>query len=227
MFGDLGLKLVQEARAAEINQTLPPYNDELVRLVMLETRQLQTHISGLLQEAGGVQAAESEEGLAGQLITHHAAAQRNKRCLLAYHNVRLQYLQSIIWSKGGSLELTLNHSIESPARLMAHEADKTTLKSRCSMAELAFVRQYADLNRAYKSEFLDVVDISASLGRSTRADDIGPIKELMVSIVSHVDAKDVQTERGSISLRRGERMRILRSEVDALIMRGWVSVLDE
>lgn len=227
MFGDLGLKLVQEARAAEINQTLPPYNDELVRLVMLETRQLQTHLSELVQKAGGVQTAESDQGLAGQLVTHHAAAQRNKRCLLAYHHVRLQYLQSILWLKGGSLDLTLNHSIESNVRLMAHESDKITLKSRCSMAELTFIRHYAELNRAYKSEYLDVIDISANLSRSAKIDDIGPMKELMVSIVSHVDAKDVQTERGSINLRTGERIRILRSEVDALIMRGWVSVLDE
>lgn len=177
--------------------------------------------------SAGMEAAESDPGLAAQLVTHHAAAQRNKRCLLAYHNVRLDYLKTILWSKSGSLDLTLNHVIETPTRLLAHEAHKTTLRSRLSGAELDFLRQYSELNLAYKSEYLDIVDVAGSLQRGAGQDDVGPIKELMVSIVAHVDAKDVQTERGSISLRRGERMRVLRSEVEGLIVRGWASVLDD
>jgi GINS complex subunit 1 len=174
-----------------------------------------------------MEAAESDPGLAAQLVIHHAAAQRNKRCLLAYQNVRMTFLRSLLWKRGGGLDLTLSHVLESPARLLAHEADKSTVRSRLSPAELAFVKQYADLNLAYKTEYLDIVDVAASLQKSADDDDVGPIRELMVSVVSHIDAKDVQTERGSITLRRGERMRVLRSEVDGLIVRGWLSVLDD
>lgn len=193
--------------------------------MILETRQIQTHLSNLLQ--AGMEAAERDPGLAAQLVIHHAAAQRNKRCLLAYQNVRMTFLRSLLWKRGGSLDLTLNHILDSPARLLTHEADKGTVRSRLSPTELSFVRQYADLIQAYKTEYLDIVDVAASLQKSSDDDDVGPIRELMVSVVAHVDAKDVQTERGSITLRRGERMRVLRSEVDSLIVRGWLSVLDD
>lgn len=223
MFGDLALKLVQEARAAQVNQTLPPYNDELIRLILLETRQLHAHISKLLESGSNV---EQDEGLAAQLVTHHAAAQRNKRCLLAYQNCRLEFIKSVVWQKGGSLDLALNHVIEIPG----HASDtqqKTTLRSRLSPSEVDFIRGYAQLNLAYKTDFLDIVDVAAPLQRTLRADDVGPIRELMVSVVSNVDARDVQTERGSVTLRKGNRMRVLRSEIENLITRGWLTVVDD
>ncbi|UZJ56222.1 hypothetical protein CBS101457_005542 [Exobasidium rhododendri] len=225
MFGDLGLKLIQEARAAEQSGTIKPYNDETVRLVLLETRQLQSHITSLL--ASGVADAESNPALAAQLVTHHLCAQRNKRCLLAYHHSRLYFLRQSLWNNAGSLTLTLNQALETPGKMAADLEQKTTLRSRLSSTELDYLKKYSDLTLDYRSEFLDIVDIASSLRRSGHRDNVGPIKELMVSVVANVDAKDVQTERGSLNLRRGERMRVLRSEVEALIVRDWVAVIEE
>jgi len=202
------------------------YSDEMVRLVLLETRQLQAHITTLLES--GVSDAESDPALAAQLVTHHLCAQRNKRCLLAYHESRLQFLRQALWNNSGSLTLTLNQTMESPSKMIGHaEEQHSTLRSRLSSTELDYLKKYSQLTLDYKSEFLDIVDVASSLCRSGHSDDVGPIKELMVSVVASVDAKDVQTERGSINLRRGERMRVLRSEVEPLIVRGWVTVVDE
>lgn len=232
--------------------------------MLLETRQLQTHIAGLL-EAGGVHAAESDPALAAQLVTHHAAAQRNKRCLLAYHHTRMLHLQRLLWAKGGGLDLTLHTGLDAPSRLAAlatrpegpamgpsgvesagagagageqsgsrdaaaaaaSTPTTTTLRSRLSPAELDFVRHYAALNLAYKSEYLDVLDVAGVLQRSADPHDVGPPRALMVSIEARLNAKDVQTERGSINLRRGERMRVLRTEIEGLLVRGWVRIVDE
>lgn len=201
-------------------------SDEFVRLILLETRQIHAHLATLVQEHEASN-AENDSPLAAQLVTYHSAAQRNKRCLLAYHNSRLALLRSVLWNKGGSLDLTLSHQLDAPSRLGAHEEQKTTLRSRLCPAELEYVRQYAELNLAYKTEFLDIADIATSLHRSGHENDVAPMRELMVSIEAYVDAKEVQTERGSINLRRGDRIRILRSEVEALILRGWVGILDE
>lgn len=194
--------------------------------MLLETRQLQAHITSLL--ASGVSDAESDPALAAQLVTHHLCAQRNKRCLLAYHHSRLQFLRQALWNNAGSLTLTLNQTMEAPSKMIGNaEEQQSTLRSRLSSTEVDYLKKYSQLTLDYKSEFLDIVDVASSLCRSGHSDDVGPIKELMVSVVASVDAKDVQTERGSINLRRGERMRVLRSEVEPLIVRGWVTVVDE
>lgn len=200
-----------------------PVSDEMVRLVLLETRQLQAHIASLL---AGAPDAEPDPALAAQLVTHHLCAQRNKRCLLAYHHSRLYFLRQVLWNNAGSLTLTLNQTLQLPNNMTSGEA-RSSLRSRLSSTELDYVREYSELLVEYKSEFLDIVDVASSLRRSGHRDDVGPIKQLLVSVVANVDAKDVQTERGSINLRRGERMRVLRSEVEALIVRDWVAVVDE
>lgn len=206
------------------------HSDEAVRLVLLETRQLQGHLSNLL--ASGISEAESDPALAAQLVTHHLCAQRNKRCLLAYHHSRLKFLRQALWENAGSLSLTLDQTMESVNKMISESSsgdleEQSTLRSRLSSTEIDYLKKYSELVLKYKSEFLDIVDVASSLCRSGHRDDVGPIKELMVSVVATVDAKDVQTERGSIHLRRGERMRVLRSEVEPLILRGWFSVMDD
>lgn len=195
----------------------------------METRQLQGHISTLL--ASGVSEAESDPALAAQLVTHHLCAQRNKRCLLAYHHSRLYFLRQALWENAGSLSLTLDQPMESTNKMISDSSadmeERPTLRLRLSSTEIDYLKKYSELSLKYKSEFLDIVDVASSLTRSSHRDDVGPIKELMVSVVANVDAKDVQTERGSINLRRGERMRVLRTEVEPLILRGWFSVVDE
>jgi GINS complex subunit 1 len=197
----------------------------VVRLVLLETRQLQSHITSLL--ASGAADTEPDPALAAQLVTHHLCAQRNKRCLLAYHHSRLYFLRQALWNSAGSLTLALNQAMDTPSKMVSNMEQKTTLRSRLSSTELDYIKQYSELTLEYKSEFLDIVDVASSLRRSGHRDDVGPIKELMVSVVANVDAKDVQTEKGSLNLRRGERMRVLRSEVEALIVRDWVAVVED
>lgn len=213
-------------------------SEELVRLVLLETRQLQAHIAAVLAADPrgavlGAEAADSDPALAAQLVTHHLAAQRNKRCLLAYHHSRLGHLRAKLWQKGGSLALVFDDAIEEgrPEGASGGARDgaveRGTLRSRMSADEVTWLKRYAQLVTAYKSDFLDVVDVAAPLQRSADKADVGPIKELMVSVMALRDARDVQTERGSINLRKGERMRVQRSEVEPLIVRGWLGVLDD
>ncbi|KDN38445.1 hypothetical protein K437DRAFT_259393 [Tilletiaria anomala UBC 951] len=215
MFGDLGLSLVAECRSSEATGTIRPYNDELVRMVMLETRQLQEIINTLLSNVpGGADEADRNPALAAQLVTHHLSALRNKRCLLAYHRFRMQWLQRRLWSTGGTLDLVLNDD----------QGGSQGLRHKLSPAELSSLRSYAALVTSFKGEYLDVMDICASL--SSDAAGPGPPKELMVTVVAQVDAADVMTEGGTLNLRKGEPMRVRRSEIEPLLLRGWVAILD-
>ena len=108
------------------------------------------------------------------------------------------------------------------------------LRSKLSPAELTWLRNYASLITAYKSEFLDVLDVAAPLhttgtgnGALAQINGYKPPEDLMVTVVVMRDAKGVMTEMGQLNLRRGERMRVRRTEVEGLIIRGWVQVMDD
>ena len=193
-------------------------SDELVRTVLLETRQLQAVINTLLANVpGGTQEAEANPSLAAQIVIHHVAAVRNKRCLLAYHRWRMQWLQRRLWSVGATLDLVLDDDQGTGVRGQG-------LRNRMSPAELSYLRTYAALITDYKAQFLDVTDICASLYSDSLGP--GPPKELMVTVVAQIDAKEVMTEAGTLNLRKGERMRVRRSEIEPLLLRGWMSVAE-
>ena len=184
-------------------------------MVLLETRQLQEANSSLLSKIpGGMEEAERNPSVSAQLLTNHLSALRNRRCLLAYHRFRTQWLQRRFWAAGGTLDLVLDDD----------KAGGHGLRSRISPSELAFLRAYASLVTEYKAQHLDLFDLCAPL--ATNSSGPAPPKELMVTVVAQVDAKEVMTEGGTLNLRRGEPMRVRRSEIEPLLVRGWVAIVD-
>lgn len=108
------------------------------------------------------------------------------------------------------------------------------LRAKLSTGELSWLRNYASLLTAYKSEFLDILDIASPLSASSSSRARGrhrleykPPDELMVTVVAMRDAREVMTEMGTLNLRRGERMRVRRNEVEGLIVRGWLEVAED
>lgn len=191
--------------------------------MLLETRQLQAHSDAVISSYPGGRATALEAaggddpGLSAQLLVHHLAAARNKRCLLAYHAHRLAWLRERLWAAGGSAPQVLAED---------EETEQGALRARLSPAEIKALKGYAELLRGFKAVFADVVDITAPLHRGG-IHDVAPPAELMVCVVARRDARDVLTARGSLNLRRGERMRVARAEVEHLIVRGWLAVVDE
>lgn len=60
----------------------------------------------------------------------------------------------------------------------------------------------------------------------TPANSIQPPSDIMVSVVATRDARNVETERGTMHLHAGEHLRVRRDEVDALLLRGWLKTID-
>ena len=50
--------------------------------------------------------------------------------------------------------------------------------------------------------------------------------DLMITVLVTRDAPNVETERGTIQLRAGERLHVRRDEVEGLLLRGWVRQVD-
>ncbi|PWN46757.1 hypothetical protein IE53DRAFT_391085, partial [Violaceomyces palustris] len=191
--------------------------DEQVRLTLLETRQLESHVEKLLSTTEeGLEKAPKE--LAAQLVTHHLAAQRNKRCLLAYHSQRIDMVQRKLWSKGGSIGILLDSE-----EVLTEGGGEGEERSKLNPNEMEHLKNYSQLLTAYKSEFLDLFDITSRLDPNST----GPPTQLMVTVIAKREANHVQTESGSLNLRKGERLRVQRSEVESLILRDWVEVVED
>lgn len=58
------------------------------------------------------------------------------------------------------------------------------------------------------------------------ANSIKPPDDIMISVVATRDARNVETERGTMHLHAGEHLRVRRDEVEALLLRGWLKTLD-
>jgi len=80
---------------------------------------------------------------------------------------------------------------------------------------LDFLRGYNNLILDYKSDFLDVLDLTGGIEK--------PPGELMVDVRVVKDAGEVVLEGGErVDFRKGERFRLARSAVERLIIQGYL-----
>ncbi|ORX38311.1 GINS complex, Psf1 component [Kockovaella imperatae] len=214
MYGDLALQLVTASHRSTLANTaqlpLPKYALSLILSICLETRQLGNSITAAAEQHG--QASLSQDrGLLCSLTVQHLAARRNKRCLLAYLQNRVGGIKERWWDAGGGLAYLLSPGTSSGVT----SEDAPDLRSALSPQELDFLRGYNSLILDYKSDFLDVLDLTASIDR--------PPSELMVDVRVVKDAGEVILEGGErIDFRKGERFRLARGQVERLIVQGFL-----
>lgn len=203
-------------------------------------------ISGSSQGAEG---GGADPALAAQLVTLHLYAHRNKRCLLVYHKQRLDWLKARVWDKAGALPLVLDEDVP--------DAPVASIRPLLSPSELEWLRSYTSLIAMYRDTYLDVLDMALPLSTGppsslrdghiaatggaagvapssvsvyealTPANSVRPPEDLLVTVVATRDARSVETERGTMHLRAGERLRVRRDEVEALLIRGWLRMVEE
>jgi GINS complex subunit 1 len=225
MYADDALQLIQESRRAALTSTLPKYNDPLIRQVALETRQLDSSIQQITSSHTREQ-LQADQGLVCALTVQHLAARRNKRCLMGYHLGRVEGLKEMYWAAGGGLAHLLasdmgassldegNASTGNTGTMGNGTEGTVDLRSRISPHELDFLRSYNDLILNYKSPYLDVLDLSSSIST--------PPGELYVDVQVVKDCGVVYTESGQVEFRRGQRYMVKRSDVERLIVQGFL-----
>jgi len=211
MYGDLALQLVTASHRSTLSTTpqlpLPKYSLPLILSICLETRQLGQSISAAAEQHGQVSLSQ-DRSLICNLTVQHLAARRNKRCLLAYLSTRVGGIKERWWDAGGGLAYLLGTQTTG-------DAEAPDLRSALSPQELDFLRGYNNLMLDYKSDFLDVLDLSAGIDK--------PPGEFMVDVRVVKDAGEVILEGGErIDFRKGERFRLARGQVERLIIQGFL-----
>ncbi|WWD02139.1 DNA replication complex GINS protein PSF1 [Kwoniella europaea PYCC6329] len=225
MYGDLALQLVTSSHRSTLSTTpqlpLPKYALPLILSICLETRQLGQSITSAAEQHGQVSLSQ-DRSLVCNLTVQHLSARRNKRCLLAYLSTRVGGIKERWWDSGGSLAYLLSPSSSSntnnsdPSAINSSESESSgDLRNNLSPQELDFLRGYNNLMIDYKSDFLDVLDLTSSIDR--------PPSELMVDVRVLKDAGEVVLEGGEkLDFRKGERFRLNRSNVERLIVQGYL-----
>jgi GINS complex subunit 1 len=196
---DLSHQLATECKRSSSTQSLYKYNDALVRQISREIRALDSILSETLASVSHLHANEIPQTQLCAMTMIQAMMERDKRCLLAYHNHRINLLKDLFWRIGGALPQILS-DVQIREKLSPHEVD--------------FMREYAKLVTLWREDLLDVVDLA--MGTTS------PPKDINVQVVVRKDCGVVNTELGEIDFRKGQRYLVRRSDVEHLILQGYL-----
>ena len=172
---------VQHAKRTQALNHLPPYQPEIVRTVTQEVRELDKDISNLLAPFHGSFNPSADRATACSLLVDHLCMRRNKRCLLAYHRVRVEKVEEMCWS---------GQDILDEQRGFRGQGAPTDLEqgsqSSLSPEEEEYTRGYNRLLAEYKGKWEDI-DLTGSLT---------PPQDLFIDVRVLKNAGEIQTEYG-------------------------------
>ncbi|KAH8885215.1 GINS complex, Psf1 component [Thozetella sp. PMI_491] len=212
MYGDLGTKLVQQAKRTQNLAHLPPYQTELVRGVTREVRDLDKDVARILEPFNNSFDPSAEQATACTLLVNHLSMRRNKRCLLAYHRTRTDKLEELVWNGTDLQDLSGQQQVGGAGGGVASSDGGS---SSLSPQEEDYVRQYGDLLAAYKGQWTDI-DLTGSLE---------PPKDLFIDVRVLKDAGEIQTEYGAINLSKNSQFYVRQGDVERLIAQGYLQRL--
>jgi len=159
------------------------------------------------------------------LLVHHLCMRRNKRCLLAYHRVRVSRIEELCWSGGGD-------AFEGEDRVAdkyredggaegeqvegagVHGNDGST--NALSPEEEDYARGYNDVLAAVKGQWTDI-DLTGTLE---------PPRDLFIDVRVLKDAGEIQTEYGAINLTKNSQFFARQGDVERLIAQGFLQKLN-
>lgn len=201
MYGDIGHKLILDAKRSQALNSITQYQDEMIRSIVRETRDLQKDADQLTEmmaaeeeETEGARDSESDKVKQCQLFVTHLCMRRNKRCLLSYGKQRAELLDQLVWK---NVDISSN------------------MASKLSFHEQEYFRKYNELVSEFKGT-MDDVDLSGSLE---------PPCDVFIDVRVLKDAGEIQTEYGIFNLTRDSQFFVRQADVERLIQQGYLKKL--
>ena len=183
MLGETALELIRETVKSQ--DMLEPYNEDKVRIVLDEARALYAHKEKEIWAENPSKAA---------VVLRHAALERNKRCLLAYLNIRAERIRNMRWQFGAVLP--------------------PDVKSHLTEAEQTFFAKYNRDLAAYMRSAGDGAGIDLMT-------DNHPPKSLYIEVRCVQVYGELETDDGSaIVLKRNTQHFLPRQHCEQLIRQG-------
>lgn len=176
---------------------MPAFDEEGVRKVLAEMNELYTMILDTME---GEEGQVTDHAIACGLLVQHETVNRNKRCLMAYFEHRMEKLSALRWDTG----------IVIPAHV----------KPLLSASEVEFFRKYqSEALNAYMNEpSKDTISLD-SIGLDL-TQDLQPPKDLFVEVLVKEDCGEIMTDTGPLRLEKHSRHFVRRVQVAHLIRQG-------
>lgn len=201
-YGQKGKELLLDLKRSD---WLPPYNENCVRGALQEITSHFKELNDEVRAAAGARPGGGSEGPAKPpmesrpaLILHDAAIRRNKRCLLAYHNYRLEKIKAVRWETGAA-------------------PPPEHLRSLLSEAEMDFLAAY-DRVITRQSERLDL---------DLMSDPQPPGDDLVEVRVVRPGLGTIVTDSGAeVALEMGTTHHLPRADVEHLVRQASLQQLD-
>lgn len=190
-------KSLQLLRDVKRSRWLPPYNDAVVKEVIEEIRNDMKEMKSLVSEHEDLEGLPRE--VAAGLCLYNDLVDRNRRCLLAYLNHRLETIEGLRWEVG--------RMVPEDKLAKLHDSEKKYLHHYNASLD-KYMKHYIPSAK----EPLDLVA------------DAKPPEDLNVQIrVRDEGAGEIVTsDSGTVRLRRGWAHTVKRSDVEQLIRAGKV-----
>ena len=151
-----------------------------------EVRELDKDVANILAPFEGSFNPSANPATACSLLVDHLCMRRNKRCLLAYHRVRVDKLEEMCWEGQDVIDL---QQVQAETHALGRGlGSESGASSSLSPEEEEYARQYSDMLAAYKGQWTDI-DLTGSLE---------PPKDLFIDVRVLKDAGEIQTEYGFI-----------------------------
>ena len=206
---------------------LPPYPSDLVRSILQEIRTLDADVNSLLapyaHSSGGSQEIKSsfnpadDPATACALLVDHLSMRRDKRCLMAFHRVRVSRVEEAIWrGEDPTLPSTSSGGPATPGAAADPVTDDDGESgNNLTPEETLHAQSYSTLLTSLKNrdELYSTVDLTGSLE---------PPTDLFIDVRCVREGGEVATEYGSIRLSEGSQFWVRRGDVEGLIRGGWL-----
>ncbi|KAI9468048.1 DNA replication protein psf1 [Coemansia sp. RSA 989] len=143
------------------------------------------------------------ENVNGQTSLYMLTVGRNKRCLLAYHHRRMEFIRSLLWT------LHLAPSLVPPS-----------VSARLSPEEQNFAREYARLNSTYRDAVEEQLCPTDSLDWTASGE--LPPRDIFIEVRVVRDCGEIVTESGVVNLQAGTQHYLRRSDIEHLLTIGYL-----
>ncbi|KAG2734841.1 hypothetical protein G9P44_002847 [Scheffersomyces stipitis] len=224
MYGDLANKLILDAKRTANLSEIPLYQADLVKDIVKEVQDLKNDADYLMEQQelnGEDDDAEQSKINQCQLFVTMLSMTRNKRCLLAYENLRANKIDEFCWL---NLDPITDSSKESSASRVKNSISDNAIYTNyttqlaldnLSHAEQEYYKNYQDLLMDYKSKYADI-DLSGTLE---------PPTNIFIDVRVLRNGGEVQTEYGSFNLIKDSQFYVRKSDVERLIQQGYLEEL--
>jgi GINS complex subunit 1 len=193
-YGELANRLVLQSKQSMNLGKLLPYDDTLVRQVIQEQKELDKKLR--VMESNGVEMGDPKWPV---VVISARVMHQSKRCLLAYHSQRLDIIRAAYWEAGGAAGHVLGQ-----------------LQQNMSQSEIQYLRDYRDSVVTFRNDIFpdDVVDLALGM--------TDPPKQLTITVETIVSPGPIHTQSGIIDFQHGQRYILLKSDVEHLILQGYL-----